>query len=510
MEMEIHGYSDIITAHFGADMKVKIAAISDIHLSSTMDFFPRRGDIADILLHRAVNRINTMIKPDITLVLGDLIDNGNSPQAENDLLRLETILDRLESPTIILPGNHDGNTEAFYRVFFRPEQYVDIKGVRFAPFIDMEEPGYNARRSPFDLEFMNLLREDFEGPIVTLQHVPLFPPGSSDCPYNYTNAGEVIAAMRRNNIRLAISGHFHPGFDLIRTADANFVAVPALCESPFSFLEINLDGEEIQVRRHDLKMPSNLGLTDLHVHTQFAYCSENMEISKATALAGDFGLKGFAFAEHSGQLYFDAETFWKGIFLYKELVPRKDPLSRMDAYFAALAEVGCDPRNIALETDCDFHGSPVVLPEDRQRAGFLIGAVHRLKSLDQKPFNPEAVLAEFLASNEKLISSGIRILAHPFRILVRPGLDIPSRIITAIVTMLHENKVAAEINFHMNGPPPEFLVRCAEAGVKLTLGSDSHNLADIGEFAPHLALLESCGLSAHLDQVLSDLNIKPL
>jgi histidinol phosphatase-like PHP family hydrolase len=508
--MEIHGYSGIMAAHFGANMKVKIAIISDIHLSSAPNLFPRRGEIAEILLLRAVYRINGMIKPDLSVVLGDLIDNGNDPQAGNDLRKLKKILDRLESPSLILPGNHDGNEEAFYRVFPRPEHYLDIKGVRFAPFIDMEEPEYNARRSPFDLEFMNLLREDFEGTIVTVQHVPLFPPGTCDCPYNYTNAGEIIETMRRNNIRLAVGGHFHPGVDLLRTSNANFVAAPALCESPFSFLEIDLDGEDIQVRRHDLKMPSQLGLVDLHVHTQFAYCSENMEIPKAIALAGDFGLKGFAFAEHSGQLYFDPDTYWKGVFLYNDIKPGKDKASRMDAFFAALTEAGCDPRNIALETDCDFHGSPVVLPEDRQKAGFLIGAVHRMKSLDQKPINSEAVLAEFLASNEKLISSGIRLLAHPFRILVQAGLEIPTLIIDALVKMLRENKVAAEINFHLNGPPPEFLVRCAEAGVKLTLGSDSHNLANIGEFTPHLALLESCGLSAHLDRVLTDLNIKPL
>jgi histidinol phosphatase-like PHP family hydrolase len=30
-------------------------------------------------------------------------------------------------------------------------------------------------------------------------------------------------------------------------------------------------------------------------------------------------------------------------------------------------------------------------------------------------------------------------------------------------------------------------------GVKLSLGSDAHNLADIGDLGPHLAMLEACG-----------------
>jgi histidinol phosphatase-like PHP family hydrolase len=120
------------------------------------------------------------------------------------------------------------------------------------------------------------------------------------------------------------------------------------------------------------------------------------------------------------------------------------------------------------------------------------------------------VLAEFMASNATLIASGIRLLAHPFRILIAAGLEITPRLIDPMVKLLRDNHVAAELNFHLNGPPPEFLIHCAESGVKLTLGSDSHNLADIGEFTPHLDLLACCGMGAHLDRVLTDLGVRPL
>ena len=70
-------------------------------------------------------------------------------------------------------------------------------------------------------------------------------------PYNLTNAHEAIEAMRESAIFLSIGGHFHRGTDLLPTRGASFVVAPALCESPFQFLEIRTDGREINVRRHE-------------------------------------------------------------------------------------------------------------------------------------------------------------------------------------------------------------------------------------------------------------------
>jgi histidinol phosphatase-like PHP family hydrolase len=68
--------------------------------------------------------------------------------------------------------------------------------------------------------------------------------------------------------------------------------------------------------------------------------------------------------------------------------------------------------------------------------------------------------------------------------------------------MLRKNNVAAEINFHGNLPPAEFYRLCLKAGIKLTFGSDSHNLCDIGEFTPHLALLRSIGFNGDMNDIL--------
>ena len=62
--------------------------------------------------------------------------------------------------------------------------------------------------------------------------------------------------------------------------------------------------------------------------------------------------------------------------------------------------------------------------------------------------------------------------------------------------------MAAEINFHGNEPYPEFLELCIREGVKISLGSDSHNLYEVGFFHPHLALLRDLGVYDRLDSVL--------
>ena len=233
---------------------MKIGVISDVHFDQTAApaLAARRSDVADVLFLRAVHRLNRMVLPDVTLLLGDLIDCGDTPAAREHLEHLREIADLIEGPLIVIPGNHDGDPETFYSVFEKPPAVRDVNDVRFAPFVDPEEPGYNARRTPRDLARMAEARAGFSGPIASVQHVPLFPPGASECPFHYTNADEVIATMRCHGIALAISGHYHPGMDLVRTEGLSFLAAPALCEAPFRFLEIDLLGEDIRVRDHAL------------------------------------------------------------------------------------------------------------------------------------------------------------------------------------------------------------------------------------------------------------------
>jgi len=485
-------------------VNIKIALIADLHYDTVPSVPKRRGEIADILLLRTVHRLNRMIKPDITVVLGDLLDRGDDPDAARLQGRLRQVLDVLESPVIVLPGNHDADVDAFYRDFERPPDFVDIKGYRLVPFLDPEEPDWNARRTECDLERMRRLRGGFDGPIVALQHVPVFPPGMSECPYNYTNADEVIAAMRANAVNVALSGHYHEGMDLVRHDRLVFLAGPALCELPFAFLEVDLDGEDVRVRRHELRMNDALGLVDAHIHTQFAYCSENMDIGRAMKLCDDFGLAGFGFSEHAEHLYFDLESCRSGEGLKSGIESAREEDDRVGAYFEAARDAECPRDCVGFEVDVDFNGKLLIREEDRARAAYLIGSVHVLRELYAGGRDLDKACDEFLSRTERILAGGIRVLAHPLRVFRRAKVRAPESVFEPLVKLLLRYGAAAEINFHTNEPPPAFVKLCLDAGVKLALGTDAHNLCEVGEFAPHLALLESVGFNGELKDILID------
>lgn len=235
-------------------MKIKIVVISDLHTADQCVKPTRRSDIADLLLSRTVDLLNHSIKPDVTLILGDMVQETEITPVRRHLQRLAPIVASLQYPCITLPGNHDPAPQIFYEYFPRPADTVDIKGFRFLPFIDTEEPDFNARRTDADIERMKAAPDGHSGPIISVQHVPLSPPEPPHCPYNLVNADQVISIMHQCGCRLAISGHFHEGMELITADSISFVAAPALCKPPFRFLEINIDADNIHTTTHQLHL----------------------------------------------------------------------------------------------------------------------------------------------------------------------------------------------------------------------------------------------------------------
>ena len=251
---------------------MKIAILNDLHDGEAMEGSPRRCEIVPILLRRAVRRLNELEKPDVTLVLGDLLNAGDSPDAPERLGLLKQMLDKLKSPYLVIPGNHDGDVDAFYRAFDRPKDIVDICGVRFLPFLDEEQPHFCAQRSQQDMDRLTMARSGFKGPIVSLQHTCFFPPDRADAPHNLTNAPDVIRAMKVNGVGLSVSGHYHQGIEDICDDNVLFVNAPAFCEAPFSYMIIELDPHgRGETQRRALSMPRHLQLVDTHLHTQMAY-----------------------------------------------------------------------------------------------------------------------------------------------------------------------------------------------------------------------------------------------
>lgn len=486
-------------------MKCRIAVVADIHYGTTANVVAaRKGQWGAVLLRRTVERLNRYIQPDATVVLGDLIDDPYDADPSALLGVVREVLDRLDSPWLALPGNHDPSAAAFYDVFERVE-YLDVNGVRLASFVDAEQPGCNASRHADDLERMATLADGHRGPLVALQHVPVDEPGG-EAIYGYTNCAEVTAAMRAHRYTLALSGHHHAGAGLRQKDGVATIVVPALCEEPFSFAMVTIDGDDIGVEVLAHQLPVSLALNDYHSHTQFAYCGENVNVAQNAGFAAVIGLEQLAYTEHSGQLYFDSPTYWSGSIGECGIDGRMGRAERMADYWQAVTPHLSTAVFAGLEVDADFAGRPVAKPADLERADIVVGAVHWLPELQTPQPDVSRAADQFLRIVEGLCRHGVDVLAHPFRVFRHAGTAVPTVLFAPTIGLLREHRVAAEINFHTNEPPPPFFADCIQAGVRISFGSDAHALYEIGEFHPHMGLLSDIGF----DGDLSDILVPPL
>ena len=218
---------------------MKIAVITDLHYAKEKNLAcpDRMGEKAKELLSAAATRLNREIKPDILLVGGDLVNNSNDTEL---LKELDEILQTVQSPKIIIPGNHDPEPERFYQYIQRPPEFLDLDGFRFLAFPnDLQTDGYNARRRPDDLLRMKKL--SLEKPTILFQHVPLYKRDTIKCYYNYDNAEEIFESC--GNVILSISGHEHTGFQPSFCSPFPVVIAPALCEgkNPFAVIELTAE-----------------------------------------------------------------------------------------------------------------------------------------------------------------------------------------------------------------------------------------------------------------------------
>jgi len=486
---------------------MKIALLNDIHDGDSA-VGARRCEMAPILLERVVRRLNALEQPDVVLVLGDLLNDGDQVDAGERLAMLKRIIDKLKAPTMVIPGNHDGDTGTFYKVFERPEDIAEFGGVRFLPFLDEPQPGYNARRSQQDINRLKLARHGFNGPIVSLQHVCLFPPERAYAPHNLTNAPDIIRVMKETGVALSVSGHHHRGVEDLREGNILFVNAPALCEAPFYYTMIELDAQgHAETRRAGLAMPRQLRLVDTHMHTQMAYCSENMDVATMITLAKDFGLAGICMTEHSGQLYFNPEKYWKKHCLQQGMASAVPEENRMTDYLALKAAFEEDTVRFGLEADCDYRGNLLISPDDRSHFAHIVGALHGLPQVLKDSAQAHLIHNDFLFMVEKTLQQGVVSLAHPFRVYRRSNLPVPEELFLPTAKLLKQYNVAAELNFHTNLPPVEFVNICLNMGVKFTLASDAHNLSEIGDFAYHIDLLKQAGFDGDLNDVITKVGI---
>ncbi len=480
-------------------MAVRIVFITDLHYSRTKNILcpKRQGEFAKIFLCQALQYLRLRGDIDLLCLGGDLL---HEPQDVTLLQELAQVLQQCEIPLLAVPGNHDPEPEEF-RSVLKTADYIDCKGVRVISFpSDPMLPGWNASRRPEEFARARALSHAHNGPVVFVQHVPLFPHGQADNIYSYDNANEIVELMRECGCILSLSGHLHNGVATMEYEGMTFACAAALCEAPFSFQIYTLDDGKISQQAVNLQSPAELSLGDYHTHSPFAYCNEDMDCALAAQMLNLLNLQQVAITEHSGHLYLN-EVDWRSdwhLTSVAELQPADD---RSQDYLHYLEQCCASERRFLRGTEVDVTAKGELLLQEPLASGseFRIGAIHKLPKLP-----PAEAVDKFLQLAEALITSGqIQVLAHPFRVFSWDGRgEKPRQAFAPLIRLLRQNNVAVEVNFHRNLPDPEFISGCLEAGIKIALGSDAHALWELGAFAFHLEFLRRLGYSGDISSIL--------
>jgi len=237
-------------------------------------------------------------------------------------------------------------------------------------------------------------------------------------------------------------------------------------------------------------------LWDIHCHTHYADCRDDVDARGAIERSRAMGLSGLVLAEHSTQLYVGREDFWSARFFDDPDLLRRNrhtPVCRMDAYLAEILPLRSPSVRLGLEVDSDGRGGVTLLEEDAAHWDLLIGAVHWVPFFDPAAATAAERARRFLDATESVLRAGVDVLAHPFRYFRRNGMERPKELYHPLAKLLAETGVAVEINFHTNDPDPAFFAICIEEGVRIALGTDSHALWEVGELWPHLDVLRRAG-----------------
>ncbi len=173
----------------------RYAQISDTHVGGATGADDLRATVKDLNLQKDI---------DFVLFTGDITEFG----AEEELRLAKRILDSLNLPWYVIPGNHDSNwsesgANDFRRVFGGETFFFRHKGFQFMGTVS----GPNMRMSPGQIPRENLVWMDsvFQAvpnePLIFINHYPL--------DNGLNNWYEAIERIKRRNILFAMCGHGH-------------------------------------------------------------------------------------------------------------------------------------------------------------------------------------------------------------------------------------------------------------------------------------------------------------
>ncbi|MGA1873015.1 MAG: metallophosphoesterase family protein [Thermoplasmatota archaeon] len=227
----------------GRGLKMRIAHISDLHVSSQY-YVPKWGN-------SMVQWINDQ-EIDLVIISGDLTMDGHPHEYD---LAME-LVGSIDPPKLVVPGNHDAKNkgyEVFEEIFgtrkpFFHNDMVAILGLDSSePDIDEGQIGRHDYRS---------IREklDTDKATILVMHHHIVPvPGTGRERNILTDAGDVLKICVENGIDLVLSGHRHLPW-VWRIHHTHFVTAGTACTRrlmgrtgpSFNLIRILEDGIEME------------------------------------------------------------------------------------------------------------------------------------------------------------------------------------------------------------------------------------------------------------------------
>jgi len=193
------------------------------------------------------------VRPDVLLLLGDLVNNGLATNADDDLAEIARAARGTGLPILALPGNHDGDVAPFVALLSCPPGLHEIGGFGFLIFHDHVAAADVTTRPEEGLALpVDIARQRPDLPLIALQHNPLHPDIKHEYPFMPTNTDDILQTYHEANVLLSLSGHYHPGQPAHSHDGTLYATLPAACEAPFSYAHVRLRGREVEVNLHAL------------------------------------------------------------------------------------------------------------------------------------------------------------------------------------------------------------------------------------------------------------------
>ena len=237
----------------------RIAIVADPHVATQSSGTYR-------VYHRTEERLETAIETlnerDLDLVIfpGDLTKDGEPWNYD----RVEDLLQRLDHPSVVIPGNHDVQKRTVEHRCPTPETFADRFKSESPPFrIDVaglsvfvldstsgpDGPYADTHRgaiSPDQLEWLDDTLEDASTSVVVTHHNPLPIVAEPLCltdtwrPFTMRNRASLLSVLARHDVPLVLAGHHHVP-SLVQADGLTQLLTPATAMYPQAHCELEID-----------------------------------------------------------------------------------------------------------------------------------------------------------------------------------------------------------------------------------------------------------------------------